>query len=93
MLGIFVYLCKNIFFMISFVAKFFSQWARWGFSRKGYKIARHKIGTTDSSKNWKEYWEERHPSHHFPSEPHECPSCLFERDDFVGGHVIIEDAT
>ena len=64
-----------------------------GVPKDGYKIARHKIGSTDNSKNWAKYWEEHHPSHHFPSEPHECPSCLLKKDDFVGGHVIIENKT
>lgn len=60
---------------------------------EGYKIAKHMKESTDDTDIWKDYWEEHHPSHHFPSEPHICPSCLTLKDDFVGGHLIIDDKT
>lgn len=64
--------------------------AQIGFPREGYSIVKHAVNSTDDSDVWKNYWEEHHDSHHFPSEPHVCPSCLIERDDFVGGHVVYE---
>lgn len=67
--------------------------AKSGIQREGFAIANHKVGSTDDTVNWKEYWEKKHPSHHFPSEPHICPSCLIERKEFVGGHIISEGET
>ncbi len=64
-----------------------------GFNISGFSIVRHMKDSTDDSEIWKDYWEERHPSHHFPSEPHKCPSCLLKKDDFIGGHVICEGQT
>ena len=64
-----------------------------GIPQQGYSIVRHMRDSTDDSEIWKEYWEENHPSHHFPSEPHECPSCLSLKKDFVGGHVVSENDT
>lgn len=46
--------------------------------------------STDDTEIWKNYWAKHRPSHHFPSEPHKCPSCLKICNDFVGGHVISE---
>ena len=63
--------------------------AKLGFPRDGFSIAHHKDGSTDDTEIWKNYWEEQHPSHHFPSEPHICPSCLVKRNIFVGAHVIV----
>ena len=67
--------------------------AKIGFERKGYAIAQHAVDSTDDSETWKDYWEENHPSHHFPSEPHICPSCLLTRNKFVGGHIISDGET
>lgn len=66
--------------------------AKIGVQKHGYKIARHKKHTSDDI-NWSKYWEENHPSHHFPSDPHVCPSCLTKETDFVGGHVIVNGET
>ena len=67
--------------------------AKYGFPRPNLCIAHHKSPSPDDTEIWKDYWEEHHPSHHFPSEPHICPSCLMIQDDFVGGHLVIEDQT
>ena len=67
--------------------------ANLGVPRPGFEIAHHKTNTSYDSINWSKYWEEHHPSHHFPSKPHTCPSCLKEQDDFVGGHVIVNNKT
>ena len=67
--------------------------AKLGFPRDGFSIVHHKDGSTDDSEIWKDYWEEHHPSHHFPSDPHICPSCLIERNKFVGGHVVSNGET
>lgn len=62
--------------------------AKNGIKKDGYTIVKHAVDSTDNSRIWKDYWEENHPSRHFPSEAHICPSCLTKRDNFVGGHVI-----
>ena len=67
--------------------------AKAGVERNGFVIAQHAVGSTDNSETWKDYWEEKHPSHHFPSEPHICPSCLLKRKKFIGGHIISNNKT
>ena len=64
--------------------------AKNGIKRSGYVIVKHAVNSTDNSHIWKDYWEENHPSHHFPEEAHICPSCLIKRDNFVGGHVTCD---
>lgn len=80
--------------MISVTATFFSLLARSGYYREGYKIARHKIGSTDDSVNWKEYWKKNHrQKQNIPLELYRCPSCLMLKDDIVGGHIVVDDKT
>ena len=67
--------------------------AKMGIEMPDYSIVHHKKDSTDDSQVWKEYWEKNHNSHHFPSEPHICPSCLLKKDDFVGGHVVCDSET
>lgn len=67
--------------------------AKYNFQRKGYKIVKHTINSTDDTEVWKNYWEKKHPSHHFPSEPHICPSCLEFKHEFVGGHIVFDGIT
>lgn len=69
--------------------------ARNGVHRDGYDIAKHEKNTSDNivpdgcNGKWENYWEKQHPSHHFPSEPHICPSCLCRKKKFVGAHVLV----
>lgn len=66
-----------------------------GVPKDGYKIARHKIGSTDTSRNWIEYWEENNCQKYKVSSlvSYPCPSCLMMKKDLVGGHVVSEDKT
>lgn len=59
----------------------------------GFSIVKHAVDSIDDSQNWSEYWEKNHESHHFPSEPHICPSCLLLKNDFVGGNVVCNGVT
>ena len=59
----------------------------------GYSIAKHKVDSTDNSKNWSQYWESNHAYHHFPSDANICPSCLLHKTDFVGGHITCSNDT
>lgn len=69
--------------------------AKLGVQREGYVIAYHQKNSTSTPptnsncNSWAEYWEQLHTSHHFPYEPHICPSCLRERNEFIGGHLQI----
>lgn len=65
--------------------------ARLGLEKEGYVIAQHAVGSTDDSEIWKDYWEKNHYSHHFPSEPHICPSCQLPKEEFVGSHIVSQD--
>lgn len=67
--------------------------AKIGVKRDGYVIAQHAVGSTDNSEIWKDYWEKQHSSHHFPSAPHICPSCLLKRNKFIGGHITSDEKT
>lgn len=67
--------------------------ASFGVPKRSHQIAYHKTNSTDNTEVWKDFWAENHSSHHFPSEPHICPSCLLQKNDFVGGHVVINGKT
>ena len=70
------------------------EMARMGYPRKGFSIAHHQRNTSgEKSPNgdWESYWEENHYSHHFPLEPHKCPSCLEHQSTFVGSHILVSE--